>query len=140
MQIAYRNRQKVLSREVGSNGKKKSHHKVELNPQTNKSFHNQINFLTMNTKQFKKANDFFKVVGHPVAQKILSQIEKAKEPITSGSIYKALKIEQSQCSQMLGKLRGTGLVNHRKDGKKVFYTINRERMEIAETAASSLTF
>lgn len=94
----------------------------------------------MNAKQFKKANDFFKVVGHPVAQKILSQIEKAKEPITSGSIYKELKIEQSQCSQMLGKLRETGLVNHRKDGKKVFYTINRERMEIAETAASSLNF
>ena len=56
----------------------------------------------MNTKQFKKANDFFKVVRHPVAQKILSQIEKAKEPIPSDS---SPRVKQTLTENGINRIR-----------------------------------
>ena len=81
----------------------------------------------------KKALDFFKVLSHSLSDKILPLLAKKELPVTE--IYNTLKIEQSQCSVHLSRLRENNLVIARKEGKKVFYRINPQTIEKAYQAA-----
>jgi len=84
----------------------------------------------------KKALDFFKVLAHSLSDKILPLLSKKELPVTE--IYNTLKIEQSQCSVHLSKLREHKIVTSRKDGKRVFYTVNHNTIEKANIASELL--
>jgi len=84
----------------------------------------------------KKALDFFKVLSHSLSDKILPLLSKKELPVTE--IYNTLKIEQSQCSVHLSKLREHKIVTSRKDGKRVFYTVNHNTIEKANIASELL--
>ena len=45
-----------------------------------------------------------------------------------GELVEALEVSQPTVSHHLGILRATGLVETRRDGKQVFYTLNQNRM------------
>ena len=84
----------------------------------------------------RKALDFFKVLAHSLSDKILPLLSKKELPVTE--IYNTLKIEQSQCSVHLSKLREHKIVTSRKDGKRVFYTVNHNTIEKANIASELL--
>jgi len=81
----------------------------------------------------KKALEFFKVLSHSLSDKILPLLAKKELPVTE--IYNTLKIEQSQCSVHLSRLREKGILKARKDGKKVFYSVVPEMLKKADQAA-----
>lgn len=87
----------------------------------------------MNNKQFKKALNFFKVLAHPMSDKILPLINKREYQVQE--IYNTLKLEQSAVSVHLGKLKAHGIVLFRKDGKRIYYRANEAVIEKAEQAA-----
>lgn len=64
-----------------------------------------------------------RALAHPLRLKILEYIDQKGETSVN-KIYHKLQIEQSITSQHLKILRLAGVVNGRRDGKKVFYTIN----------------
>jgi DNA-binding transcriptional ArsR family regulator len=81
----------------------------------------------------KKALEFFKVLSHSLSDKILPLLAKKELPVTE--IYNTLKIEQSQCSVHLSKLKAHGIILFRQDGKKRFYRLNEAVIEKADQAA-----
>lgn len=85
----------------------------------------------------KKALDFFKVLSHSLSDRILPLLAKKELPVTE--IYNTLKLEQSMTSVHLSRLREKGLVQARKDGKKVFYSVVPEMLEKAEQAVKLVT-
>jgi DNA-binding transcriptional ArsR family regulator len=65
--------------------------------------------------------------------------ELAKGEINVGELCQRLKLRQPACSHHLGLLRMAGLVDSRRQGKLVFYTINREPLASVRKLVASLT-
>ncbi len=71
--------------------------------------------------------DFFKVFGDPTRLKILFLLEKGESSVNN--IAEALQMNQSTISQQLRLLRVSRLVRHRKDGRRIFYSLNDSHIE-----------
>ena len=52
----------------------------------------------------------------------------SKQKYDTSQIYKDLKLEQSVTSSQLGYLRKADLLNTHREGKKVYYSINRDNL------------
>ncbi len=75
----------------------------------------------------KKAVLVLRAANHPLRKQILSLLdEKKKLPVTD--IYVKLRQEQSVVSQHLAVLRSAGIVSTEKEGKFVYYTLNKKRI------------
>ena len=74
-----------------------------------------------------------RALAHPLRLKILEYIDQKGETNVN-KIYNTLRIEQSITSQHLKILRLAGIVDGRRDGKKVYYTINYDIIERADKA------
>jgi DNA-binding transcriptional ArsR family regulator len=70
-----------------------------------------------------KAKQMVRAAMHPLRQTILALIKQHKS-IRVTDIYKNLKIEQSVASQQLGILRRANLVNTKRQGKTILYSVN----------------
>lgn len=81
-----------------------------------------------NTEKIEKAAELLKAVAHHLRLKIIKLIHEKKE-VNVNVIYNTLKIEQSITSQHLKILRGVDVVKTRRDGKKIFYSLNYERLD-----------
>jgi len=92
---------------------------------------------TTQVERMKQAGEIFRVATHPLRMKILDVIKSTKE-VNVNEIYKELKIEQSITSQHLKLLRNIKIVNTRRDGKKIYYSVNQEMMEKIESAITTL--
>ena len=77
--------------------------------------------------------NLMRALAHPLRLKILEYIDQRGETNVN-KIYHTLQIEQSITSQHLKILRLAGVVNGRRDGKKVYYTINYNVVKKAELA------
>lgn len=80
------------------------------------------------TEKIEKAAELLKAVAHPLRLKLLKLIHEKKE-VHVNVLYHTLKIEQSITSQHLKVLRGVDAVHTRRDGKKIFYSINYNRLD-----------
>ncbi len=67
--------------------------------------------------------NLMRALAHPLRLKILEYIDQRGETNVN-KIYHKLQIEQSITSQHLKILRLAGVVDARREGKKVHYTIN----------------
>lgn len=67
--------------------------------------------------------NLMRALAHPLRLKILEYIDQKGETNVN-KIYHELQIEQSITSQHLKILRLAGVVLGRREGKKVYYTIN----------------
>lgn len=67
-----------------------------------------------------------KALGNPVRLLLLCQMSQGE--ISVGDLEARLDIHQPTLSQQLGVLRREGVVNTRRDGKKVFYSVADERL------------
>ncbi len=73
-----------------------------------------------------------RALNHPLRKKMVSMIE-GKRKMTVTEIYNILNIEQSVASQHLAILRRADIVTTNRDGKFIFYGVNKKR--IAEITA-----
>ena len=67
-----------------------------------------------------KAN-FFKVLSHPARLAILNHLRNGEKSVNE--LQAIMEADQSTISQQLSRLRSGNLVNTRKDGTTVYYSI-----------------
>jgi DNA-binding transcriptional ArsR family regulator len=70
---------------------------------------------------YKLKGEFFKTLGHPARVRILELL--AAQDRSVGELALEVEIESSNLSQQLGVLRRAGVVEARKDGNAVIYSI-----------------
>jgi len=75
--------------------------------------------------QLKSEGKKLGVISHPLRLSILEYI-KENEPVFVSQIYKDLDLEQSVTSSQLGYLRKADFLKTKRDGKKVYYSLNRK--------------
>jgi DNA-binding transcriptional ArsR family regulator len=98
-----------------------SQHHLVLFPGTKKEI--QIELLTL-----KKADLIIRALNHKLRLQIIKLLHD-KEELTVTEIYVKLRLEQSVASQHLALLRRAGIVETRREGKFIFYSISTDRIE-----------
>lgn len=86
---------------------------------------------------FRKAASCFRAVNHKLRTEILLFISEQARTVTE--IYVHFRIEQSVASQHLRVLREAGLVQTRREGKEVHYSLNSERIDQMVALSKDLT-
>ncbi len=84
--------------------------------------------LIIDAAQVKKAALVLRSLNHKLRQQILKLIH-SKQQIIVSDIYAKLRLEQSVTSQHLAILRNAGFVNTERDGKRIFYSVNYQRLQ-----------
>lgn len=75
----------------------------------------------------KKARMILRAINHKLRQQIIKLLEE-KRTLTVTEIYVKLRLEQSVASQHLAILRRAEIVNTNRDGKYIFYSLNKQRI------------
>ena len=70
----------------------------------------------------------YRAITHPLRMTIVNYIKK-EQPIHVTKIYKQLSLEQSVTSSHLNILRKAGFVKTKRVGKKIFYSVDKKRIE-----------
>jgi DNA-binding transcriptional ArsR family regulator len=83
--------------------------------------------LNIDTLRIKKASINLRAVNHKLRQVILKLIGE-KDKITVTEIFLHLRLEQSVASQHLAILRKAGYVKTMREGKFIYYSVNRQKM------------
>jgi DNA-binding transcriptional ArsR family regulator len=83
--------------------------------------------LKIDTLDVKKAAIILRSVNHKLRQIILKYIGE-KERVTVTEIFEHLLLEQAVASQQLAILRRTGFVKTKREGKFIYYSVNRQRL------------
>jgi DNA-binding transcriptional ArsR family regulator len=83
----------------------------------------QVELLTL-----KKADLIIRALNHKLRLQIIRLLHDKKE-LTVTEIYVKLRIEESVASQHLALLRRAGIVEARREGKYIFYSLNAPRIE-----------
>lgn len=96
-----------------------------------------IESLQINYYNIKKASLVLRSLNHKLRQQIIKIIDENKK-MTVTEIYVKLRLEQSVASQHLSILRKSGVVKTERDGKFIFYTINKERIDGVEKFVNDL--
>ena len=84
--------------------------------------------INVDHDNLKQAAEIIRALTHPLRMKILAFIDKNKT-INVNKIYNTLKLEQSITSQHLRILRNAGIVNAKREGKFIFYTVNYKKID-----------
>ena len=83
------------------------------------------------TPLYELKAEFFKTLGHPIRVRALELLSTGE--MTVGELMTQIGIEASNLSQQLAVLRRFGLVNTRRQGNNVFYSLSSP--ELAELLA-----
>ncbi len=82
--------------------------------------------------------DFFRVLGHPVRVRILELLKDGER--TVGDLQHELQMDSSGTSQHLGALRKHGILESRREGTSVYYTVRDPRIfQLLEVSKQILT-
>ena len=73
-----------------------------------------------------EAAEMVRVLGHPVRLRIVELLEAGERTVTE--IQEALGAEQAAVSQQLARMRAAGIVEGRRDGANVWYTVADPRV------------
>jgi DNA-binding transcriptional ArsR family regulator len=68
-----------------------------------------------------------RAINHDLRQRIIKLIDDNGR-LTVTEIYVKLRLEQSVASQHLALLRRSGVVNTERDGKFIYYSVNKDRI------------
>jgi DNA-binding transcriptional ArsR family regulator len=83
--------------------------------------------------------DFFKVLGHPARIRVLEVLRDGERVVSE--IIPAVGIEASYLSQQLGVMRRANLIQARKEGSSVLYSVGSpmlfELLDVAKQVLSS---
>jgi len=75
----------------------------------------------------KKTAIILRALNHQLRQQMFKLLEE-RGKMTVSEIYSHLKVEQSVASQHLAILRRAGIVKTEREGKFVFYRLNKDRI------------
>ncbi|RME96964.1 MAG: transcriptional regulator [Bacteroidetes bacterium] len=78
-------------------------------------------------EKLETSSEVLRALAHPLRMRILAFIDK-QGSINVNKIYNTLQLEQSITSQHLRILRLAGLVDTRRKGKYVVYSLNYDRL------------
>lgn len=81
----------------------------------------------INNKELKGASKALRAITHPLRINILDFISK-NEPVNVTKIYKSMDLEQSVTSSHLGILREDNFLKTSREGKKIYYSVNTNRI------------
>ena len=84
--------------------------------------------VNMDYHNLKKAALVLRAMNHKLRQQMIALIEE-NEKLTVTEIYVKMRLEQSVASQHLAILRKAGIVETERDGKFIFYTVSKKRVE-----------
>jgi DNA-binding transcriptional ArsR family regulator len=83
--------------------------------------------------------DFFKVLGHPARIRVLEVLRDGERVVSE--LIPAVGIEASYLSQQLGVMRRANLIQGRKEGSSVLYSVGNpmlfELLDVAKQVLSS---
>jgi DNA-binding transcriptional ArsR family regulator len=95
------------------------------------------NGLLINYYNVKKASLVLRSLNHKLRQQIIKIIDES-DKLAVTEIYVKLRLEQSVASQHLAILRKAGIVTTKREGKFIYYTINKQRVESVKEFVSKL--
>ena len=88
--------------------------------------------IRLDYAKLRRAVLTLRAINHSLRKQLICMIDE-KRKMTVTEIYNALKIEQPVVSQHLGILRKADIVVTDRNGKFIFYSINKKRIaEIAD--------
>ncbi len=91
--------------------------------------------INIDYENLRNAVLVLRAVNHELRRQIIDLLEE-EEKMTVTEIYIKLRIEQSVASQHLAILRKAGIVSPSRDGKFIYYRLEKERLaQIAELVA-----
>lgn len=85
------------------------------------------NDIPLDYIELRKAALVLRAVNHKLRQRIIDLLEENKS-MTVTDIYVKLRLEQSVASQHLAILRRAGVVRTDRQGKFIFYSLDKERL------------
>ena len=88
------------------------------------------------TKDELVLKNFFKLLGDESKFKIISELKNGEKCV--GVVYRALDLDQTLVSHHLSALKKAGLIDGRKSGKWVYYSLNREAFKELENLYNNL--
>ena len=88
--------------------------------------------------KLRKAMLNLRAVNHPLRKEIITLLEEQKK-LTVTEIYVKLRVEQSVASQHLAILRKAGIVETARNGKFIFYTVNKNRINEVSVLINDLS-
>ena len=83
--------------------------------------------ILLNYNELRKAVLVLRAVNHKLRQRVIDLLEE-NERMTVTDIYIKLRLEQSVASQHLAILRKAGVVQTERQGKFIYYALNKERL------------
>lgn len=83
---------------------------------------------TFNKRNLNTASELLRAIAHPLRLQIIQFIDENKL-INVNKIYNTLKLEQSITSQHLRILRKVGVVETRREGKFIYYSLNYAKID-----------
>lgn len=86
-----------------------------------------MSHLTLYDLKINKACLILKALAHPLRYEILQFIHRQKA-VAVNEIYRSLGQEQSITSQHLAILRKAGFVTTLREGKRIYYSVNYDRI------------
>ncbi len=84
--------------------------------------------IDLDYAELRKAVLVLRAINHKLRQKIIDLLEEGKQ-MTVTDIYVKLRLEQSVASQHLAILRRAGVVITERQGKYIYYSLDKERLE-----------
>ena len=84
--------------------------------------------IALDYAELRKAVLVLRAVNHKLRQRIIDMLDE-HEKMTVTDIYIKLRLEQSVASQHLAILRRAGVVATERNGKFIYYTIDKARLD-----------
>ncbi len=83
--------------------------------------------ILLDYAELRKAVLVLRAINHKLRQRVINLLEE-NQRMTVTDIYIKLRLEQSVASQHLAILRKAGVVQTERQGKYIFYTLDKERI------------
>ena len=84
--------------------------------------------IQLDYSELRKAVLVLRAINHKLRQRMINLLEE-NGSMTVTDIYVKLRLEQSVASQHLAILRRAGVVVTQRQGKYIYYSLNKDRLE-----------
>ncbi len=94
--------------------------------------------VKLDYQELKKAVLVLRAINHKLRQRIIELLEE-NNSLTVTDIYIKMRLEQSVASQHLAILRRAGIVLTTRNGKFIYYSLNKNRLAQISELVEELT-
>jgi len=93
--------------------------------------------ITINFDSLRRSVLVLRAINHNLRQEMIALLEESGK-LTVTDIYIKLRLEQSVASQHLAILRRAGILNTDREGKFIYYSLNKNRIQEISTFIEEL--